>query len=196
MQWKKFVDLEKQGLRFEGLEFPNLKDLEAAAIDLARNVEGDRGVSIVVIPGGLSFAKLLTIAKKMSVRALFINDTVKPAISEIETERPYIALISNSVLNGSRRKTILELKALVQEKGYEVPLSIELLTLMVFHYKIHSKRLFSDAPWTCSLTSDRVGKRVVTVGGFSGPVDGSCHGFHINHYFGFGLEGIAPVRRF
>ncbi|MBS0620510.1 MAG: F-box protein, partial [Verrucomicrobia bacterium] len=186
--WRKFVDLEKYGLKFDELEFPSREDLMVPALDLARHVEEDQGVSIIAIPKGLSLSKLLAIAEEWGVPRRYIWAEIEPAIGTLETKRPYIALISNSVLQGSRDKTNRLSDAFVQEKGYEVPSTIELLSLMVFNCIKHSKRLFSDDR-THALTSDSVHTRRLAIGGFT------PSGFIITH-FAFIHIGVAAVRRF
>ncbi|MBS0620512.1 MAG: F-box protein [Verrucomicrobia bacterium] len=187
--WAKYVNLEKYGLSFEGSVDLSREVLEPVALDLARRVEEGKGVSIIAIPGGLSFSKLFAIAKERGVPVRFIWEEVVPAIGARETERPCIAVISNSVLEGSKGKTIEARDALVQAMGYEVPSTIELLTVMVFHYIMHSRRLYSSEPWTYSLTSDSSNGLRLSIGGFA------SSGFSVSLYDDVFL-GVGGLRKF
>ncbi|MBS0620647.1 MAG: F-box protein [Verrucomicrobia bacterium] len=188
--WEKNVNLQGHSLSFEGLEFPSREILEPVALDLTRHVERDQGVSIFPIPKGLAFFKLLTIAEEKSVRPKYIWRRVMRGISNIETERPYVIVVSNSVLKGSREKTYEERDALIQSMGYEVPSTTELLMGMVFHYMMYSKRLFGNDPWTFSQTSDSVDGCRLAVGGFAPP------GFIVSDANDGNYDGVAGLRRF
>ncbi|MBS0620143.1 MAG: F-box protein [Verrucomicrobia bacterium] len=174
--WEKYVNLEKYGLSFEGLVVPGRESLEPVALDLARHVENDQGVSIIAIPKGLSFSKLLAIGRTLEVRAEYIWGRMEPAIGAVETEQAYVAVLSNGVLQGSRSKTIKARDKLVQELGCEVPSVADLLTAMIFHKVLFSKRLFSEEPWTYSLTSDSADGDRLVIGGFG--ASGFCVSFH------------------
>ncbi|MBS0620507.1 MAG: F-box protein [Verrucomicrobia bacterium] len=176
--WEKYVNLQEHGLSFEGLQFPSREVLASVAFDLVAHVENDQGLSIIAIPKGLSFSKLLAIGRALDVPAAYIWDPVEPAIGAVETKQAYTAILSNGILHGSRSKTIEELDKLVQEMGCEVPSVSDLLTAMIFNKVIFSKRLFSDAPWTYSLTSNSAGGRRLAIGGFA------ASGFYVfSHYY-------------
>ncbi|MBS0620678.1 MAG: F-box protein [Verrucomicrobia bacterium] len=190
-EWEKYIYLEVSGLSFEGLVVPSREVLTPVVYNLAHLGENDQGVSVIAIPKGLSLSKLLVIAEEWGVRPYYIWEEVVPAIGAIETQWPYYAVISNSVLQGSRGKTIQERDALVQSVGCAVPSTTELLTVMVFHYIMRSKRLFSDKRCAMSLTSDSVEGWRLAIGAFM------PSGYHVedagNMSFMF---GVAGVRRF
>ncbi|MBS0621309.1 MAG: F-box protein [Verrucomicrobia bacterium] len=190
--WEQYVNLQEHGLSFEGLVFPSREVLAPAALDLARHVEADQGVSIIAIPKGLSFSKLLAIGEALDVPARYVWDRIVPAIGAVETEQAYVAVLSNGVLQGSRSKSIEAQDKLVQEMGCEVPSVADLLTAMIFHKVLFSKRLFSDAPWTYSLTSDSAGGRRLAIGGFA------ASGFHVSlDYYDFHVhDGAGGLRKF
>ncbi|MBS0620506.1 MAG: F-box protein [Verrucomicrobia bacterium] len=189
--WEKYVNLQEHHLSFEGLVFPSREVLAPAALDLAGHVENDQGVSIIVIPKGLSFSRLLAIGRALGVPARFIWDPVEPTIGAVETKQAYVAVLSNGILQGSRSKTIQARDKLVQEMGCEVPSVSDLLTAMIFHKVLFSKRLFSDAPWTYSLTSDSAGGRRLVIGGFA------ASGFHVfGHHFDYVDHGAGGLRKF
>ncbi|MBS0621323.1 MAG: hypothetical protein JSS61_07720 [Verrucomicrobia bacterium] len=188
--WGEYVNLEEHRLSFEGMQLPNSEDVTQAASDLASHVEGNEGVSVIAIPQGLSFSKLVAIANEKQVPIWHISSSLECAIGAVETKTPYIAVISNSVLDGTRGYLGKERITLIQEKGYEVPLTIELLTEMVFHYIMHSKRLFSDDPCTYSITSDRQDRWWQPIGQFG------KSGFYIPEAVCTNALGAAGVRRF
>ncbi|MBS0620509.1 MAG: F-box protein [Verrucomicrobia bacterium] len=189
--WERYVNLKQHGLSFEDLRFPSREALTKAALDLAGHVEADQGVSIIAIPKGLSFSKLLAIGEALEVRAEYIWGRIEPAIGAVETEQAYVAVLSNGVLQGSRSKSIEAQDELIQEMGCEVPSVADLLTAMIFHKVIFSKRLFSDAPWTYSLTSDSADGYRLVIGGFA------ASGFDvINHDYDGVNVGAGGLRKF
>ncbi|MBS0621118.1 MAG: F-box protein [Verrucomicrobia bacterium] len=190
--WEYNFNLQERGLSFEGFLAPQDGVLLLAAANLKSCVDEDQGVSIVAIPKGLSLVRLLAIAEKAKVPIERIVNEIISAIGNVTTERAYMIVVSNSVLKESRNKTIEARDTLVQGMGYEVPSTVELLAVIIFHYIMYSKRLLNHELCTWSQTSDSTDQQRFSVGDFG--VSGFCIDYvNATPYIG---EGVAGVQRF
>ena len=129
----------------------------------------------------------------------YYASSVKEALGDAQTARPYWILMTKNVIPGSRNKTYGEQKQFVQEKGadvYELPSAIEAAASILMHYFKTDECLYGQDPWTYTRCQETVTEDQwpVAIGGFSrgGLFVGDVSPFAF--YCAYG--GAAAVRKF
>ncbi|MBS0620264.1 MAG: hypothetical protein JSS61_02255 [Verrucomicrobia bacterium] len=161
--WKEHVDLEAYRLSFEGVVNPDEQSLNSVITPMAERVRDFAGVSVITMPQGISIQKLLKIGVENGISPYSVWSQVLSQIGDVELEQPYVGVISNSLLGGTREMTVLKRDAHLEARGYQSPPLTALLAVCIFHKLITSQYLFSEFH---TLTSDKVDEMRVAIGGF------------------------------
>ena len=115
--------------------------------------------------------------------------------------RPYWALVTRNVLEGSKGKKYAAQQALVAHHAdrtglpYELPGALEAATVILSHYVHRGERLYADVPWTYTRCRELVGGRhPIVVGGFSSEgLDIAVRSFNFHGHHGF--DGVLGLWR-
>ncbi|NGX59337.1 MAG: hypothetical protein KR126chlam3_00488 [Chlamydiae bacterium] len=128
--WEKYADLRNLGLSVEDEEsldrrtvIPILEDLFAS-----EKIDAEAGVTILTIPKGLNFRKLINFATFPNEGNMTNFKSIWLQLSELmgdyAVDRTYRVVMTNSVLKGSRNLPVEAQKKLPKVIGCKVPESI------------------------------------------------------------------------
>ena len=194
--WDNLVDLSAYGLSIKDVApldkrkaIPVLKKFISSLF-----IEGNAGVTLLTIPKGLTFKKLIKLVGSPKVGNItpfrYIWDPILNEIGDTPVDKTYRIVIMNNVLEGSRNLFINDQKALVNQARCEMPKLLEVAVLLVVTFMVSGERLYNDNPWTYTCCSEQVAGRQVVVGGFA-----SSGGYvHISG-FANDIYGIGGVLR-
>jgi hypothetical protein len=144
-------------------------------------IEGNAGLTLLAIPKGLTFNKLIMLA--ISPKEGNINEFryiwSSNEIGDIPVDKTYWIVITNNVFNGSRNLSVDDQKALVNKIGCEMPQVLEATVLLVVTFMGSGKRLYNDDPRTYTRCTEQVCGYKLVVGGFS-PDGVSVDGNHFD----------------
>lgn len=150
-------------------EAPNVDErtLIGAVGRMFPHVENNKGVTVLIIPKGLSFNKMVQIAKDHSVPIHYVWNEVTQQLGSTETGVSKIAIMTNNVLTGSRNQTVADQHEQSGLVGCEMPDVVSALALLVLTYMRASDhvRLYTDA--TYMRCQEKVDGWHLGVGGFS-----------------------------
>jgi hypothetical protein len=189
--WVTHVDLSAYGLSIE--DAPPLNKRRVIP-DLKRclsstQIEGNAGITLLTIPKGLTFNILVKLAESPKVgnkpKFRHIWDRITNEIGDIPVDKTYRIVITNNVLKKSRNLSFSDHKALLCQKGYEMPKVLEATVLLVVTFIVSGERLYNDNSWTYGRCLEQPSGYQLAVGGFSPNgicVRSSCLGS--NHYYG------------
>lgn len=134
-------------------------------------IEGDAGVTLLTIPKGLTFNKLIKLAgvpKRGNITHFrYIWDRISNEIGDIPVDKTYRIVITNNVFKEGRNLSVSDQIALVSKIGCEMPKVLEATVLLVITFMSSGKRLYSDKPWTYTGCSKQLAGDPAIVGGFS-----------------------------
>ena len=205
--WEKHVDLKTLGIDATGAPSLDTRTLIPVIHDLSRQVESGAGVTLLTIPKGLTFNKLLKLAKTPkegnTVRISKDWPDISQRLGGIPVDKTYIVAITNSVLANSRNLSVKDQQQLVSNLGYEMPRVLPAAALAILTYMSSPQeqppiRLYNDEPWTYTRCLEKIGNYNLTVGGFSfalypSGLDISCNYYD---YFADVNIGVAALRKF
>ena len=134
-------------------------------------IEGNAGVTLLTIPKGLTFNKLVRLAGLPEVGNItqfrFIWNRILAKLGDIPVDKTYRIVITNNVFTGSRNRSITDQKALVSRIGCEMPKVLEATVLLVVTLMSSGKRLYNDNPRTYTRCLEQVSGYKTVVGDFS-----------------------------
>jgi hypothetical protein len=130
---------------------------------------------LVLMPGGLSINKQGCLTRHLregeneSVLMIWIRIAVEKGSKEIE--KPYWALVTANVIEGSRGKNFKDQKALIpQQKGYALATVLEAITCVTMNLEKSGEKqefLLSEDPWTYTRCEEDIDSYPLVVGGFA-----------------------------
>ncbi|MCC5832160.1 MAG: F-box protein [Chlamydiales bacterium] len=194
--WVTHLDLPSFNL--DVVDAPPLDKFQAIPI-LKRSlyslpIEGNAGITLLTIPKGLTFNKLVKLAglPKVGNRPEFryIWHSISSEIGDIEVDKTYRIVITNNVFKESRNLSVKAHKALLSKIGCEMPKIVEATVLLVVTFMSSGERLYSDNPCTYTRCSEQIDGYQLVVGGFS--LDGIDVNFD---YFDDVNSGVGGVLR-
>ncbi len=171
--WKHYFDLSRFGLSFDNAPF---LDLERTASQLRSlqeklSIEGDAGVTLLTLPRGLTFNKLDELGKSPrsgeGMKFRYIWDGFTDAHGNDALSSTKRIVITNNVLNNTRKKSLDDQKALVGDLGCRLPRTLEVAALCTTTFIATGKRLYNDSPNTYTRCEENVQGRQMIVGGLS-----------------------------
>jgi hypothetical protein len=192
--WERHVDLSRWGLSFEAAApCPNRKlILNLPRLFASLNVEGGAGITLLVMPQGLTFNKLVEINPAAFE---YIWDRIPEVLGEIFVERTYQVVITNSVLEESRNKSVSQQQALVEKLDCKMPRVLEVSALVILTFisssALSPTRLYNDSPWTYTRCIEKLDGYSIVVGSFT------SEGFdvHDNNFDNVDY-GVGAVQKF
>lgn len=163
-------------------------------------VEGTSGVILLTIPKGLKFNQLVDMAREEDkVKFRHVNHSFSQEIGDTEVPKTYRVLITNNVLEGSRKLSVENQKILVKSLGCEMPKVLEASFLLVVTYMRSGQRIYNDKPWTFTRCLEELSERrgleqladrQMVVGGFS------LSGIFVDHHYDCAQSGVGGVLRY
>jgi len=199
--WERHIDLSRFGLNLDNVPLLDKRKVIPALkriVSSLPRIEGNAGVKLLLIPEGLKIRTFVEMAElpdapKNAPKIRYIWNRILDEIGDIRIDKTYWIVITNNIFEGSRDQSVSSQKALLQKMGWEMTKATEILALIALTYMTSEgqTRLYNNTdPWTCSRTSDQVGKRHVVVGCFS-PA-----GVSVDTYsFDFDIIGVGGVLR-
>lgn len=193
--WKDKVDLLKIDVSDEKpIEATEKREMIRVITKLLPLVEGNAGISLLTMPRGLTLNKLAIFAQSLTgSHGKIIRDTRQvfrnPKGNEV-VDKTYRVVLTRNILGVSRNKYEDGVQKVVDNLGVgcELPMEIEMTTLLIATFIKSNTRLFGVKPWTYSYC-----QKNGFVGGF-GP-----HGFDIGinlMCLKKGNRGVAGRKKF
>jgi hypothetical protein len=196
--WVTYVDLPSFGLTTK--DAPRLDKRKAIPVlkrCLSFPVEGDKGVTLLTIPKGLTLNKLVKLAespiKGNTTKFRYIWNCISNKFGDIEVDKTYRIVITNNVLKvitnnvlkwnlfPSNRETLLK------RIGCEMPKLLEAAVLLVVTFMSSGERLYNDKPKTYTRCSEVACFQLI-IGNFS--QDGILVLSSISDRIGNGVAGV------
>ena len=192
--WNDHIDLNAFGLSFADAEPLNKRKviLELKRLFAVLKVEGDAGITLLTIPKGLSFNKLVKLAgcpiKGNKAAFKYIWDRITAELGDVVVQKTYRVAITNNILVGSRDKSSYVQQLLVKKFGCDKPKMIDAVALAILSFISSTAqlplRLLSANPLTCTRCLEMIGNFPLAVGSFA---PGGLHVYdsYFDHeYFG------------
>ena len=166
---------------------------------MSRYVEGGLGVTLLTMPKGLTFNKLIQFAENEHVPVYYVWPRVLEVLGNQEVTATQIVVITNSIFQGSRNSSATAQQACVKGMGCAMPEMLTVATLAIATYKISPAgvpptRLYpvGDPNWTFARCKESIDGRHLAVGGFapsglSASIDYYVHNVH---------TGVGGQRKF
>lgn len=174
--WETHVDLAKLGIKTEDDSPVNMRSEIAMLTELSSvEIEGDAGFTVLTMPEGLTFNKLMTLARNPKLGNAtdfrYIWFRITDELGDTPVQKTYKVAISNSVLKGSRNLSVSEQQKLVNKYGCEMPGVLPAATLSILTY-ISSKelpptRLYNHNPRTYTRCCEQIDGWQLVVGGIA-----------------------------
>lgn len=140
--WKTYIDMDDLGLRvdFQVDQHKVIRHIH----DMYRKlkIKDEAGITFLIIPTGLSFAKMMTIGRKHSMEFPVGELQFDDHAMKFAVEKGYAVAITNSILKGSDFNDNDVLEKRVENKGCRMPRLIELVALNLITYVSLKKSLF------------------------------------------------------
>jgi hypothetical protein len=202
--WATYVDLSSFGL--DVTDAPSLD--KRRVIPVLRRclssfpIEENKGVTLLTIPKGLTFNKLVKLAESPKMGNItkfrYISDRVLKKIGNIPVNKTYRIVITNNILKESHYSSLSKQKALLKKIGCEMPKTIEVTALLVVTFMSSGEPLYDDDNYIYTRCSEQFsGGFRPKVGGFVPPKpDKSPNGFTV--YEGddrFNYTGVGGILR-
>ena len=192
-EWRRHFDLP-DGISFGDAPSFNAEVLHRLARHAALPIEDDAGITLLTLPEGLTFNKLVELAgaprQGEAAKFQYIWDDFQTAYGDEVVTKTYRIAITNNVLEESRRKSVAEQKALVGRFVTRMPKTLEAATLCIVTFiSAYPKQPFGDEPWTYTRCEENINGYQMLVGGFS-PA-----GLRVDciTYFGNARNGVGAV---
>ncbi len=167
--------------------------------DLTSHIEGDAGVSILVMRVGTTLNELVEYAgsrtteeEKMEIH--FYPKEILTELGDDAVEETYVVLITNNVFEDSRDKDDTRQWLLLANKyRCELPTALEYIGLIVLTRKIFNRYLYGQEPLTYGRSSTHFGKYPLVIGGSA---LAGLHVSSVNDDYGFNFRGAGGCRKF
>ena len=167
-------------------EMPSFSPFELIkeCLSLAPLVEGDAGLTFLIMREGLTLRQLVTMAAEKGITVKIWWDQTLETIGNIPIWQAYGVLITNNVFKNSRNKSYADQETLVRGVGCEMPTVHEYVALCVFTQQCFKECPYGQNPLTFGRSSTYSGGFRLVVGGSApsrldvdgGPSDGRSRG--------------------
>jgi hypothetical protein len=158
------LDAEVQGeIENDEATIDKLK-LHKSYLRAASFIESNAGASFTTMFKGLTLNKLVAIAEHANIKITDLSwNNCFAEIGDIPVGRTYRKLISNKILNDTRKRNLESLDAFLLKIGCSSPTIQELLALCIFQKILYGKDLYIEERGLYGLTStcDKIGLRYV-----------------------------------
>ena len=172
--WKNYVDLDAFGLDVEGEGDQTLSKRASlililrAVKELTPLIEENAGVTLLTIPRGLTFTKLVALAespKQGNSGRIVFWDRFQQEFGEIPVDETYRIVISNSLLWSSSSPNDHLAQGLVTGHEGNIPRVLEVSTLSILTNMVFSTRLFGNSR-TFTICRETIDVLKMSAGGF------------------------------
>ena len=199
--WETHIDMTTYELDAAG-DFPQDKQMIKTLKNFASlQTEGESGITLLTLPKGLTFNKLVKLAQspKQGNAAKFdyIFDRISEDLGDISVDKTYRVVITNNVLQGSRNRSIADQQDLVDILGCKMPEMLTVATLVILTH-ISSPavpsliRLYNDNPMTFTRCSELIAGRNLVVVGLA-PAGFCINSFYFDHV---AYTGVVVLQKF
>ena len=158
----------------EPLDTRTLRERALAVSRMSMHVEGGLGVTLLTMPKGLTFNKLIQFARDENVPIAYVWPSIFEILGNRGVTATQIAVITNSIFQGSRNSSVTAQQALVKGMGCEMPDMLTVATLAIATYKnspvgVPPTRLYPDGDpnWTFTRCKETIEGWHLVVGGFA-----------------------------
>lgn len=194
--WEKHFDLNILGIDATGAPSLDARALIPIIRHLSKQVEGGAGVTLLTIPKGLTFTKLLRLAmfpkQGNAVPIQYITSKMTKELGDFQVDKTYIVAIANSVFANSRNQSVKDQEQLVTRLGYEMPNLLHVAALAVLTYISSSPeqltRLYGDNPETITRCVEKIKNFNLAFGGFAASGFGICCSIPVDVAMGIGAQ--------
>ena len=132
---------------------------------LAPLVEGDKGLTFLIMCEGLTLRELVTMAAKKGITVDIWFGKILEEIGDIPIMQTYGVLITNNVFKNSRSKRYADQEELCFEIGCEMPTVQEYVALCALTQQMYEECLYGQDPVTYGRSSTHVEGFPLVVGG-------------------------------
>lgn len=138
--WKAHADLNALELSVDDVPpFDNRKIIpELKRLFASLKIEGDAGITLLTMPRGLTFNKIVTLARSPiqgdPVKFSYIWPRILEELGNKQIEKTHKIAITNSVLKESRDLSVRDQQELVNKSGCEMPGVLPAVTLAILTY--------------------------------------------------------------
>ena len=136
--WEKHIELNALDIDATGAPSLDNRTLIPVVSRLSKQVEGGAGVTLLTIPKGLTFDKLLELPGAPA-RGL-VSKEFSEKFGDIPVDKTYVVAITNAILANSRN-IYSEQEKLVNSLGCEMPRVLPVVALAVLTYVSSEKRI-------------------------------------------------------
>jgi hypothetical protein len=122
---------------------------------LAPLVEGDAGLTFLIMREGLTLRELIKIAADKGITVNINWDEILEQIGDLPIKQSYGVIITNNVFKKSREEnwSYSDKKELVSKVGCEMPPVQEYVALCIFTQEMFGECLYGQNPWTYACSS-------------------------------------------
>lgn len=92
---------------------------------------------------------------------------IAAALGEKGIQKSSWVLMTKTILDGSPQKSYATQKQLVEEQGYRIPQTLEVIACLLLEYNRSGRRLFSTQPMTYTRCEEKINECHLIVGGFN-----------------------------
>jgi len=175
--WQKYADLDALGLSVADATPPDNRKIipELKRLFASLKIEGNKGITLLTMPKGLSLNKLVQFARSpkegnpTDFKRTWME--ISETLGDITVGKTYRIAITNTVLEGSRNLSFAAQQELVNKSRCAVPKVLEVSTLAILTYisspKSSPVRLYGDNPWTYTRCPEQIIGYNLVVGGFA-----------------------------
>ena len=156
--WEKHVDIVSYGLSFEGEDRIDRREVIKNLYEMFANleIEGDAGITLMTIPEGHTFNKLVEFAASPKegnkTGFSYIAPDLTKQFRDDPVKKTYLVALTNSVLKNSRNVMVEKQQNRLTELKCDLPDVLEASTLPILTYisshEASPTRLYSDTPCT------------------------------------------------
>ena len=201
--WEKYIDLAKHGLEVCDTLPPRRDEVIEVMTELfaTAKIENDAGITLLAVPRGYSLESANKSAKtplKGNPTCIrYVSEGVRNQLGNQKVKKTYYVAITNSVLTGSRNKSVEYQKALLHEIGCAMPPYLSMLVLNLL-----TRIISSATPSTCLYDEDTYSRGEETVEMYGRDFHTVVGGFVLDGLFADSLNydnstiGVAALRKF
>lgn len=201
--WERHIDLKQHGLTFETKGESGLIKLDdyLALKQMAAEVEPDPrvpfGISILVLPAGLTINKIIAFAKAPkagnSTPFNVFDYDIRNLYGDQELKETITVVVTNGVFKKSRNLNVDCQEALVKKLKCDMPELLPFMANMILSFISSDPEapvcFLGDAPWTYTRLKEKVNNNNANFGGFRLPT-GPSVAISSEPYENFGVGGL------
>jgi hypothetical protein len=196
--WETYVDLKSLGLEINDEPQIGTRTFiqDMKKIYFRTEVQENDGLTLLTLPKGLTFDKLVTLAsspkKGNATSFAYIGSFIADALGSNACNETCRIVITNNILKNSCNLSIIDQRKLVNSAGCELPKMLEVATLLILTYIKSGEYFYQGARSVFTRCSDVVEGSHLVVGGYG------SYGLFVYHDFNnddakFGVGAVSQI---